>query len=91
MNADEILCTVYRSSKERDLYLYVNRLEGLEKVPRELLDRLGTTSEVLTLKLHPARKLARARAPEVLEAIRSRGYFLQLPPDKQVVRYTQGE
>jgi len=91
MNQDEILCTVYRSSRERDMYLYVKRQEGLEKVPQDLLDRLGTTSEVLTLKLHAERKLARVRASDVLEAIRSRGYFLQLPPDKHVVHYTQGE
>ena len=91
MNADELLCTVYRSSREKDLYLYVNRPEGLTKVPPELLSRLGKTSEVMTIKLGPQRKLARARAPEVLEAIRSKGYYLQLPPDLQPAIFTMGE
>ena len=86
----EILCTVYRSSRERDLYLFVERSFGLDKVPQSLLDMLGITSEVMTLKLGPERKLARVKATDVLKAIAEQGYYLQLPPDKPASVFTQG-
>lgn len=85
------VCTVYRCAKEAELYLFVDRAEGFARVPEELLQRLGQTSEVLTLRLTPERKLARARAAEVLAAIAERGYYLQLPPDFHPARFTQGE
>jgi uncharacterized protein YcgL (UPF0745 family) len=89
--AKGILCTVYRSSREAGLYLYVKREEALTKVPPELLGKFGATSEVLTMKLTPERKLARAKAADVLAAIAEKGFYLQLPPDFNPTRFTQGE
>jgi uncharacterized protein YcgL (UPF0745 family) len=91
MTTQELLCTVYGSNREPEMYLYVERREGLARVPEELLNRFGTPREVLTLKLHPARKLARARARDVLEAIHARGYYLQLPPDKMPTQFSDGD
>jgi hypothetical protein len=91
MNATALLCTIYRSAREQELYVYVERKEGLTRLPPELLARLGTTSEVMTIRLTPERKLARARAAEVLAAIAAKGYYLQLPPDFQPVQFTLGE
>lgn len=91
INDKGILCTVYRSSREAELYVYVKREEGLSRVPPELLGKLGTTSEVLTMKLTPERKLARAKASDVLSAIAEKGFYLQLPPDFNPARFTQGE
>lgn len=85
-----VLCTVYRSNREAGLYLYVRREEGFERVPPDLLKKLGTTSEVLTLKLTPDRKLARVRATEVLAALAGMGYYLQLPPDFNPARFSLG-
>ena len=86
-----VLCTVYRSSTEKDLFVFVQRKEGLGRLPEDLLARLGTTSEVMTIKLTAERKLARAHAADVLAAIASKGYYLQLPPDFQPSRFTMGE
>jgi uncharacterized protein len=86
-----LLCTVYRSSREKELYVFVERKEGLQRLPEDLLRRLGSTTEVMTLKLSPERKLARARASDVLAAIAAQGYYLQLPPDFQPSRFTLGE
>lgn len=86
-----LLCTVYRGSREPETYLYVDRREGLERVPPELLARFGTLTEVMTLKLTAQRKLARARAPQVLAAIADKGYYLQLPPELQAAQFTLGE
>lgn len=87
----ERICTVYRCAREREMYLWVDRQEGLAKLPEALMKATGKLDEVLTLRLTPERKLARARAPEVLAAIAEHGYYLQLPPDKQVQRFTLGE
>jgi uncharacterized protein len=86
-----LLCTIYRSNREREMYLYVNRAEGTSRVPEELLARLGTISEVMTIKLTPDRKLARARAPDVLAAIAANGFYIQLPPELQPAVFTMGE
>jgi uncharacterized protein len=86
-----LLCTIYRSNREREMYLYINRADGLSRVPEELLTRLGTISEVMTIKLTPERKLARARAPDVLAAIAAKGFYIQLPPEMQPPVFTMGE
>lgn len=76
-----LLCTIYKSSREPELYLYVDRVDGLRRVPEELLARFGTVSEVMTIRLTPQRRLARASAPQVIAAIEEKGYYLQLPPN----------
>ena len=85
-----VLCTIYKGSREPELYLYVDRVEGLALVPEELLARLGTLAEVMTIKLTPQRKLARAAAPQVLAAIAEKGYYLQLPPNIHAPHVTYG-
>lgn len=87
----ERICTVYRCAREKEMYVWVARADGTAHLPAELLAATGKLSEVLTLRLGPERKLPRARATEVLAAIAERGYYLQLPPDKQVQRFTLGE
>jgi uncharacterized protein YcgL (UPF0745 family) len=86
-----LLCTIYRGNRESELYIYVNRAEGLARVPEELLARFGSISEVMTIKLTPQRKLARAKAPDVLAAIAAQGFYIQLPPQMQPVVFTMGE
>jgi uncharacterized protein len=86
-----MLCTIYRCTRENEMYLYVDRAEGLARVPEDLQRRAGSLSEVMTIKLHPERRLARARAPEVLAAIARQGFYLQLPPDLQPAQFSQGE
>lgn len=73
------------------MYLYVQRTEGLSRVPEELLARLGTITEVMTIKLAPERKLARAKAPDVIAAIIQKGFYIQLPPEMQPASFTMGE
>jgi uncharacterized protein YcgL (UPF0745 family) len=71
---------VYRSSRGRETYLYVDSAEDLARVPGPLLDRFGTPVLVLTLELPPERKLARVAATTVLDAIATIGFYLQMPP-----------
>jgi uncharacterized protein YcgL (UPF0745 family) len=62
------------------MYLYVDRAEGLSRVPDALLKRFGRPERALSLKLDATRRLARAEAGRVLAAIADEGYYLQLPP-----------
>ncbi|MAM70767.1 MAG: hypothetical protein CMP91_06470 [Gammaproteobacteria bacterium] len=84
-----MLCTIYKSSREAELYLYVAKGSDLSQIPADLMARAGNLLEVMTLSLTEERKLARVNSKQVLEDIRDKGYFLQLPPNihSQPVRY----
>lgn len=72
--------SVFRSNKEEGLYLYVDSHDGLSRVPEDLQKRFGCAELAMTIELTPHKKLARADAGKVLQAIASHGFYLQLPP-----------
>ena len=74
------LCEVFRSPRREGMYLYVDRAEGMARVPEALLQAFGTPQSALILKLETSRRLARADAAEVLAAVAEQGYYLQMPP-----------
>jgi len=63
--------------------LYVNKTDGLSRVPEELLTRFGKPELAMNLLLDAHRKLARADAAKVLLAVKDQGFYLQLPPFKE--------
>lgn len=75
-----VLCRIFRSQRQAEMYLYVEFSRGLEDVPADLLQRFGTPVPVMSLKLTPDRKLARADASTVLATIAKQGFYLQMPP-----------
>ena len=75
-----LLTTVYRSPRIAEMYLYVDRSEGLKRVPDVLLQRFGVPEQVSLLLITPERRLARVSAMDVLKQIEQVGFFLQLPP-----------
>jgi uncharacterized protein YcgL (UPF0745 family) len=62
------------------MYLYVDKQQGIAELPEALLATFGTPESVMTLLLTPERKLARADAATVLDAIEQNGFYLQMPP-----------
>ena len=74
------ICSIYRSPKHEGMYLYVDKQEGIERVPEALLSRFGKPAQAMTLLIFPGKKLARASADKVLEALEQQGYYLQMPP-----------
>ncbi|MBN2865997.1 MAG: YcgL domain-containing protein [Thiotrichales bacterium] len=72
--------SVFKSPKKNELYLYVPQEDGLEKLPKEILVIFGEPAHVLDVELNPEKKLARVKTSEVLAALSSRGYFMQMPP-----------
>lgn len=84
------LCQIYKCSREKEMYLYVAKDTDLAELPEELLLRMGTLSELMTLTLTKDSKLARVKAASVLQEIGQKGYFLQLPPNIHVPVFTYG-
>ena len=75
-----ICCSIYKSRRKPDTYLYVDKTEVLSRVPESLLEAFGTPELAFDFTLHPERRLARENAAQVLEDIARQGYHLQLPP-----------
>lgn len=72
--------TVYRSARKDGMYLFVDRKEGLAKVPEALRELFGVPVHVMDVLLTPERRLAQADARDVLARIEAQGFHLQLPP-----------
>jgi uncharacterized protein YcgL (UPF0745 family) len=77
------LLTVWRSPKKDEMYLYTNRLEVLKRVPDDLLEIFGKPQEVMGLPISEDKKLGRADAKKVMQEIKIKGYYLQLPPARE--------
>lgn len=73
-------CSVYKSPRKDEMYLYVPEDKGLSDLPPVLLEHFGPPVFVMTLSLSAERPLARADVREVMAQLQERGYFLQLPP-----------
>jgi len=73
-------CAIYRSAKKAESYLYVERENDFARVPQALLDMLGQLTLVMSLELHPQRKLAQVDVTQVMQRLRQQGYYLQMPP-----------
>ena len=75
------LCTVYRSGKKAETYLYLAQGRAFEDLPPELRQLFGEPCFVMHLNLGPDRRLARVDTRSVLEHLETNGYYLQLPPE----------
>ncbi|MDV4313258.1 YcgL domain-containing protein [Acinetobacter indicus] len=86
-----MFCSIYKSSKKDEMYLYVARIESqddqteaadpLEVVPEVLRTAFGRATFVMDLELHENRKLARANILHVMDSIQTKGFFIQMPPE----------
>lgn len=77
-----VLVSVYKSPAKDEMYLYLNKAEGLSRVPEELLNVFGKPVHAMDLLLTPQKTLARADVSKVLGALQENGYYLQMPPAK---------
>jgi len=78
-----VLCSIYKSSKKDEMYLYVPKASGLKPVPEVLLQMFGTPRHVTDMFLAPERNLARADILQVLEKLASQQFYLQMPPQPE--------
>ena len=73
-------CFVYKGSRKPDAYLYIRREGNFSQVPESLLRLMGALQLVLSFDLTADSTLAQAPVKEVLEQLRDRSFYLQLPP-----------
>lgn len=76
----KLLCDIYRSPRKDEMYLYVQKQDGVSRVPENLRQLFGTPVHVTTMLITPERKLARADVHKVMTALQEQGYYLQMPP-----------
>ncbi|KTC38446.1 MAG: YcgL domain-containing protein [Pseudomonas sp.] len=74
------ICSIYKSPRKNEMYLYVLKSEALERVPENLLLAFGKPQHAFDLVLTPERTLAREDIHLVLENLDKQGYHLQMPP-----------
>ncbi|MCB1735357.1 MAG: YcgL domain-containing protein [Gammaproteobacteria bacterium] len=74
-------CWVYRSTRKDEMYVYLAREDDFDSIPEALRSRIGRLEKAMELELTPKRKLARADAIKVMQALRDQGFFLQMPPE----------
>lgn len=74
----EIECTVYKSLKKDESYLFIPTTTPLSDLPEELLNVLGQTEKVMTLNLSPEKKMARGTAAAIMKSIEEQGFHLQM-------------
>ncbi|MFU6373676.1 YcgL domain-containing protein [Metapseudomonas otitidis] len=74
------ICSIYKSPRKNEMYLYVDKAEALSRVPEGLLAAFGAPRHTFDLVLSPERQLAREDIHKVLENIEKQGYHLQMPP-----------
>ncbi|WP_017939604.1 YcgL domain-containing protein [Zestomonas thermotolerans] len=74
------ICSIYKSPRKNEMYLYVLKADALSRVPEALLSVFGPPQHVFDLVLTPQRKLAREDIKQVLENLDKQGFHLQMPP-----------
>lgn len=74
------ICSIYRSPRKNEMYLYVLKSDELKRVPEALLAAFGTPQLAFSLVLTPEKPLAREDIHQVLENLDKQGYHLQMPP-----------
>lgn len=77
------ICSIYKSPRKNEMYLYVDKREALSRVPEALLAVFGAPKHTFDLVLSPERQLAREDINVVLENIEKQGFHLQMPPAEE--------
>ncbi|KAA0015447.1 YcgL domain-containing protein [Salinicola corii] len=80
MDASRLICEVVKSPRRDEMYLYLDKAQGMAPVPQALRERFGPPIAVMTLLLRAERPLARVDVVKVMTAIRDQGFYLQMPP-----------
>ncbi|HQT42717.1 MAG TPA: YcgL domain-containing protein [Halothiobacillus sp.] len=76
-------CTIYKSLKKADLYLFLPKETLPEALGAAILEPFGRLEMVMTLDLSENRPLARTDAATVRHYIQTLGFYVQLPPSSQ--------
>ena len=75
-----MFCVIYKSPRREQTYLYVEKKDDFSRVPDALLQGFGKPQLAMLLPLDGRKKLVNADLEKVKEALKTQGYYLQLPP-----------
>ncbi|SFM69268.1 YcgL domain-containing protein [Marinobacter pelagius] len=75
--------SVFKSSRKADTYVFVRRGQDWDELPEGLRGIFGAPIHSMDLLLTPDRKLARTTGQQVLEAIREKEFYLQMPEEQE--------
>ncbi|AZQ83903.1 YcgL domain-containing protein [Colwellia sp. Arc7-635] len=78
-----MLCSVYKSSKKLQTYLFINKRDDFSQVPEALMKMFGTPMMVTVLNLATKDKLGFADIDKVKASLAEQGYYLQLTPKEE--------
>jgi uncharacterized protein YcgL (UPF0745 family) len=78
--SERAFISVYKSPRREEMYLYMKRGASMDDLPEPLRQQFGKPVHVMDLLLTPERKLARTEAAKVLDSVRDKGFYLQMPP-----------
>lgn len=77
-------CFVYRSSRKQETYLYLPAKDDFGRLPPGLMKLFGQPEFALDFELTTRRKLAVADTLQVMEKLRTQGYYLQMPSENDL-------
>ncbi len=75
-----MFCVIYRSTKQDQTYLFIEKKDDFSRVPPDLLKHFGKPVLSMLLPLDGSKKLASADVNKVKDALTEQGFYLQLPP-----------
>jgi len=78
-----MLCTIYKSAKKAQTYLFVKDRNDFSAVPESLMLVFGTPILVTVMNLASKSKLAISNIDKVKDNLTGQGYYLQLPPPEE--------
>ena len=73
-------CEVFKSRKQQETYVYLEKGTPREDLPQILRDLMGELTFVMELEISEQTRLAREKPVLVLENIKKQGFHLQLAP-----------
>lgn len=78
-----MLCSVYKSSKKVQTYLFINKRDDFSDVPEALMKMFGKPMMVTVLNLATKVKLGFSDLDKVKVSLAKQGYYLQLTPQEE--------
>lgn len=84
-------CTVLRSRRHDELYVFVPEDTEVEALPDSLRRLTGPLEQAMQLELTPDRTLARSDARAILAGLQDQGYYVQMPPHPIQPRLYRGD
>lgn len=78
-----MMCSVYKSAKKPNTYLYIPYGNEFEELPEGLRTVWGEPELVMHIDLDKRDKLALIDIKELKAQLEEEGYFLQMPPTQE--------